>query len=100
MMTSKQENLFALDEQKRKRKVDTFVKSKSKDGSLSVTIVPDVARRVRNYCKLKNLNCTKLICDIVAEKISELEAAKYDDMSRDDLLDLIHRMEAEREADA
>ena len=100
MMTSKQENLFALDEQKRKRKVDTFVKSKSKDGSLSVTIVPDVARRVRNYCKLKNLNCTKLICDIVAEKIAELEAAKYDDMSRDDLLDLIHRMEAEREAEA
>ena len=99
-MTSKQENLFALDEQKRKRKVDTFVKSKSKDGSLSVTIVPDVARRVRNYCKLKNLNCTKLICDIVVEKISELEAAKYDDMSRDDLLDLIHRMEAEREAEA
>lgn len=100
MMTSKQENLFALDEQKRKRKVDTFVKSKSKDGSLSVTIVPDVARRVRNYCKLKNLNCTKLICDIVAEKIAELEAAKYDDMSRDDLLELVKRMEAEKEAQA
>lgn len=99
-MTSKQENLFSLDEQKRKRKVETFVKSKSKDGSLSVTIVPDVAKRVRNYCKLKNLNCTKLICDIVAEKMSELEVAKYDDMSREDLLELIRRMEAEKEAQA
>lgn len=99
-MTSKQENLFSLDEQKRKRKADTFKKSKSKDGSLSVTIVPDVAKRVRNYCKMKNLNCTKLICDIVAEKISELEAAKYDDMSRDDLLELVKRMEAEKEAQA
>ena len=99
-MTSKQENLFALDEQKRKRKVETFVKSKSKDGSLSVTIVPDVAKRVRNYCKMKNLNCTKLICDIVAEKMSELEAAKYDDMSREDLLELVKRMEAEKEAQA
>ena len=99
-MTSKQENLFSLDEQKRKRKVDTFVKSKSKDGSLSVTIVPDVAKRVRNYCKMKNLNCTKLICDIVAEKMSELEAAKYDDMSREDLLELVKRMEAEKEAQA
>lgn len=99
-MTSKQENLFSLDEQKRKRKVETFVKSKSKDGSLSVTIVPDVAKRVRNYCKMKNLNCTKLICDIVAEKMSELEAAKYDDMSREDLLELVKRMEAEKEAQA
>lgn len=99
-MTSKQENLFSLDEQKRKRKVETFVKSKSKDGSLSVTIVPDVAKRVRNYCKMKNLNCTKLICDIVTEKMSELEAAKYDDMSREDLLELVKRMEAEKEAQA
>lgn len=98
-MSNKQESLFG-EEQKRTRNVKRFVKSASRDGSLSVIIDPDVARKVRKYCKLKNLNCKKLVSEIVAEKIEELEAAKYDDMSREDLLELIRRMEAEKEADA
>ena len=98
-MNNKQGSLFE-EEQKRTRNVKKFVKSTSRDGSLSVIIDPDVACKVRRYCKLKNLNCKKLVSEIVAEKIDELEATKYDDMSRDDLLELIRRLEAEKEADA
>ena len=98
-MSNKQESLFK-EEEKRTRNVEKFVRTKSRDGSLSVTIEPDIAQRIRKYCRAKNLNCKKLIEKIIREEIDELDAHRFDDMSRDDLLDLIKRMEAEKEADA
>lgn len=98
-MSSKQESLFN-DEQKRSRKVEKFVKSASKDGTLSVTIDAEIATRIRKYCRMKNLNCKKLVQQIISEKIDELEASRFDDMSREDLLELVKRMEAEKEAQA
>lgn len=100
MMTSKQENLFVMDEQKRKRKVDTFVKSKSKDGSLSVTIDADLGSTIREYCEIRNTNCTKLIHKILAEKFEELWDTIYEDMSKEDMIAAIKRLRNKQEANA
>ena len=93
-IASKQASLF--EEGKRTRNVEGFVKTNSKDGTLSVTIDPDLAGRIRKYCWTRNRNCKKLVNQIVREKMEELESSRFDDMSREDLMSLIVRMEAER----
>lgn len=98
-MNSKQESLFK-DDQKRTRKVEKFVRTGSKDGTLSVIIDPDIAIRIRKYCRTRNLNCKKLIEKIIREKLDELEPARLEEMNKDELIAYIQRMEAEREGEA
>jgi hypothetical protein len=84
--------LFDSEGIKRTRKV-AYVKSKSKDGSLTVTINAGVAAKVKKYCRLHGRNCTQFLNEILAERMAELEQTQYDDLSRDDLLRLVKRME-------
>lgn len=99
-MSNKQETLFEEEQRQRTRNVETFVRTKSRDGSLSVTIEPYIAIKLRKFCKTKNLNCKKVVEEILREKIEALEAGRFDGMDRDALLDYIRRLEAEKEADA
>ena len=99
-MSSKQETLFEEEQKRRTRNVETFVRTKSRDGSLSVTIEPDIARKLRKYCKTKNLNCKKVVEEILREKIEALESGRFNGMDKDAMLDYIRRLEAESEAEA
>ena len=90
-MKNKQESLFE-DKQKRTRNVDGFVKANSKDGSLSVRFAPDIAHRIRNYCWIRGLNCKKFANQQMRVRMDELEASQFDDMSREDLINLIKQM--------
>ena len=99
-MSNKQETLFEEEQKQRTRNVETFVRVKSRDGSLSVTIDPDIAQNIRKYCKIKNLNCKKLIEQILEEEMEKRWPTRYDSMSREDLLKLVKRMEAEKEGKA
>ncbi len=99
-MSNKQETLFEDEQKRRTRKVETFVRTKSRDGSLSVTIDPDIAIKLRRFCRTKNLNCKKVVEEILREKIEALEAGRFDGMDKDSMIDYIRRLEAEKEADA
>ena len=96
-MNSKQESLFKED-RRRTRNVEKYVRAKSKDGSLSIRLEPDVSAMVRRYCKLKQVNCKKLLEKIIREKIRELEKEQFDNMSREDLIEVIQRMRKEGQA--
>lgn len=91
-MTATNMNLFEFPEQKTKKKVK-YVKSKSTNGELTVHIEAETAKRVKRYCKAKNINCKEFINELLQEKMQELNATKYDGMTREELLDLVKRME-------
>lgn len=97
-MSNKQETLF--EEQRRTRNVEKYVRAKSKDGSLSIRLDPALAKKVRKYCRLKQLNCKKLIEKIIREKIDELISSQFDGMTREDMAEVILRLQAEKEAEA
>jgi hypothetical protein len=98
-VNSKQESLFKED-QRRTRNVEKYVRAKSKDGSLSIRLDPVLAKKVRKYCRLKQLNCKKLIEKIIREKIDELISSQFDGMTREDMAEVILRLQAEKEAEA
>lgn len=74
-MNSKQESLFKED-QRRTRNVEKYVRAKSRDGSLSIRLDPALAKKVRKYCRLKQLNCKKLIEKIIRKRIEEKAKSK------------------------
>lgn len=80
------------DKQKRTRNVNGFVKANSKDGSLSTKFEHDIGSQIRNYCWMHNLNCTKFVNQQMRIRMDELEASQFDDMSREDLINLIKQM--------
>lgn len=92
-MTAQNMNLFEYPEQNPRKKRMNYVKSKSKDGELTVHIAADVARMLKRFCKVKNTNCKQVVNDLLREKLKEMDAAKYDGMSREELLALVKRME-------
>lgn len=91
-MTSKQETLFDM---KRKRNQNTYKNTVSRDGSLSVIIDPEIAERVRRYCQIKNLNCKKVVNEMIEMMIGELENTLIDTMSPDQMRDLLRKMSPE-----
>jgi hypothetical protein len=97
-MSNKQETLF--EEQRRTRNVEKYVKAKSKDGTLSVTIDADLGSSIREYCEIRNTNCTKLIHKILAEKFDKLWDTIYEDMSKEDMIAAIKRLRKKQEVKA
>ena len=77
------------DTKERTRIVNGYVKSHSKDGRLHVDIDADVSEIIDRYCKLRNINRKRLVNQILAEKMNELEQKMYDDLTKDELINLL-----------
>lgn len=84
----KERTLFDVNEP-RKQKVFNYRNSKSKNGSLSLKLSPETAQAVKEYCHLNNLNCTKFVEQIMAEKMQELEQNKYDGLTKEELIEML-----------
>ena len=95
-MANKQETLF---EMKRTRLQNTYKHTTSRDGSLSVILDPDVAERVRRYCQTMNLNCKKVVNEIVEESIAKLEETQVDAFTPEQMRMMLKKMSAKEIAD-
>lgn len=93
---SDQTTLFDQTEKKRTRVQKGFKKSHSKDGTLSIQIDTELAVRIRRHCQQMNINCKKFITDIIETSFEEIEAHKYDALTKEELIDMLRRMETER----
>lgn len=89
-------SLFDADALKRTRKV-AYKKSKSKDGNLHVRLAPELAAKVKRYCKMHHVNCSDLVNKIVNESIDDLVHNQYENMSKEELIDLLRQMEREHD---
>lgn len=89
-------SLFDSEELKRTRKV-AYVHSKRKDGGLHVLLNADTATKVKKYCKLHNVNCSAFVNEILGERMKELSEKQYDDLTKEELIALVKRMEKEHD---
>ena len=87
-----QDTLFDLEKKKRTRVQDGYKKSVSKDGSLSVHFAGDLANRVREHCRITNQNCRKFVTALVEKGMDQAETEMFEQMSRDDLINMIKRL--------
>lgn len=92
---NKQESLFV---EKRTRKQDTYKKSESKDGTLSVTIDKEIAIPFKRYCARHNLNCKKVANRFIAEKLAELEKTEFESMSKEELIEMVLSLRGKKDA--
>lgn len=92
-MNRKMQNLFDEDEKRTRRA--NYVKSKSKNGELTVHVAADTALKIKRYCKLHSLNCKKFINQILQERMQELETIQYDDLTREELIEILKRVDGE-----
>ncbi len=89
-------SLFDADALKRTRKV-AYKKSKSKDGNLHVRLAPELAAKVKRYCKIHHVNCSEFVNQIIGESIDDLVRNQYENMSKEELIDLLRQMEREHD---
>ena len=89
-------SLFDADNLRRTRKV-AYKKSTSKDGNLHVRLAPELAAKVKRYCKMHHVNCSDLVNKVVNESIDELVKNQYENMSKEELIDLLRQMEREHD---
>jgi len=89
-------SLFKYEELKKARTFG-YKKSKSRDGSLTVMIEPEVARKIKRYCALLDINCTHFVNEAMAEKVEEVMKNKYDMMTEAQKTEELYRLEAELE---
>ncbi len=87
--------LFDIETPEQKR-LYKFKQSNSKSGEYSTRLRPETAEKVKEYCRIHNLNCKYFINDVLDEKMAELEQTKYDGLTKEELIDLLKRMESER----
>lgn len=61
----------------------------SKDGSISTHICAQVGKRIRDYCRYADVNCTNFVTEAVVEyldkKEKEIVQMELNKMSRDEL---------------
>ena len=93
-----QNTLFAEEEKvkKRTRKQETYRRSSSKDGSLSIKFEPDLAAEVRDWCWLTNQNCNKFAVKWIKKGLEEEEASMFQTKDRDGLIDMIKRLRSQQ----
>ena len=91
-METTQATLFAEEERKRTRKQETFRRSKSKDGTLSIQFDAELAAKIREHCRITNKNCTKFVSEILEKGLAEAEADMFNTMDRRELIDMIRRL--------
>lgn len=89
-------SLFDSEEVKRTRKT-AYINGKRKDGGLHVLLTPEIAVRVRKYCKLHNVNCSVFVNDMVFDRMKELAETQYDDLTKEELIALVKRLEKEHD---
>lgn len=87
-------SLFDADALKRTRKV-AYKKSTSKDGNLHIRIAPELAAKIKRYCKMHRVNCSDFVNQIVNESIDDLVRNQYESMTKEELIDLLRQMEKE-----
>ena len=91
----KERTLFDMEETRRRN--TKFVRSKSKTGELTVHVGADTTALIKSYCQMHSMNCKQFINDVLTEKMKELEQSKYDGLTKDELIALLKRRDAEHD---
>lgn len=86
--------LFDMGETKRRRA--NYVDKDSKTGELTVHVEPVTADRIKRYCRIHNMNCKRFVNELLDERMRDLEQTQYDDLTREELVALVKRMEGRR----
>lgn len=89
-------SLFDSEEVKRTRKV-AYKKSKCKDGLLHIRLTPENADSVKKYCRLHNVNCSAFVNSLILDRMKELAETQYDDLTKEELIALVKRLESEHD---
>jgi hypothetical protein len=68
-----------------------------KDGLLHIRLTPENAESVKKYCRLHNVNCSVFVNDMVFDRMKELAETQYDDLTKEELIALVKRLENEHD---
>lgn len=71
------------------RKETKYRDSKSRSGEYSPKISPALADRIKNYCKLVNMNKNTFVEEHCKEALDKLEREAYENMSKEELVELL-----------
>jgi len=90
-----QNTLFTEEEKRRTRVQNGFKRSSSKDGTLSIQIDADLAEPIRKHCRIMNVNCRKFVTDLIRDGFDEVQKNKYNNLTKEELIEVIKKLEGE-----
>ena len=76
---------------KRSRNETNIRRTKSKDGTFSPHISPEIAKRITRFCELTNQNKTRFTEEVIKIGLDWKERELLETSSREDLIDYAYR---------